>query len=327
MDGGVADTTSQDVSRLVYWQKVVGERDDDDSKIAHNDATRRHTHDDRIRMFIHDMYQGILSLLVLTPFWMADGDAFADARDALGTFLAAAEGLHARLGRAPDGSSAAGSSARESIDDVLHCSAEVQAAIARAFKERDGRRHAARLREKAAARQNGLLALAQRMHHADGALTDVLQRSRDALAAAEASASSTRHAPMATIIEYAERVSYSNAAPCGDVAFEGAQRQGWYHGWGAYAPQQHMLAQSSFALGRPAAEGGSLPAEAANGDAGAAPPALQALASISTASLPNAPAYTAAVAPPPVGASDPQASERVSLGFDSSDDDEEDEFS
>ena len=59
-----------------------------------------------------------MSLLVLTPFWMADGDAFADARDALGTFLAAAEGLHARLGRAPDGSSAAGSSARESIDDV-----------------------------------------------------------------------------------------------------------------------------------------------------------------------------------------------------------------
>ena len=257
-------------------------------------------------------------------FWMIDGDAFADARDALGTFLAAAEGLHGRL---PDGSSAAGSSARESIDDVLHCSAEVQAAIARAFKERDGRRHAARLREKAAARQNGLLALAQRMHLADGALTDVLQRSRDALAAAEASASSTRHAPMATIIEYAERVSYSNAAPCGDVAFEGAQRQGWYHGWGAYAPQQHMLAQSSFALGRPAAEGGSLPAEAADGDAGAAPPALQAMASISTASLPNAPAYTAAVAPPPVGASDPKASERVSLGFDSSDDDEEDEFS
>ena len=110
MDGGVADTTSQDVSRLVDWQKVVGE-----SVTMISEASSRNP----------------VETCRLVLFWMTDGDAFADARDALGTFRAAAEGLHARLGRAPDGSSAAGSSARESIDDVLHCSAEVQAAIAK----------------------------------------------------------------------------------------------------------------------------------------------------------------------------------------------------
>ena len=41
-----------------------------------------------------------------------------------------------------------------------------------------------------------------------------------------------------TLLEYAERVSYSNAAPCGPVAFAGAERNTFYQGWGTPTPQQ-----------------------------------------------------------------------------------------
>ena len=248
--------------------------------------------------------------------------AFTTARVELGAFLACSEDLHSSLARTgPDRAA----SAHASCQRLLSQSAALQSAVNAAFEERDRRRLAAHLRTKASDRQADLVALAERMHDADVTLGDVLRRSRDALSAAQAASASARSAvPVATVVQYAERVSYSNAAPCGDVAFEGARRQGWYHGWGAPAPQQHLLANSSFALGRPAAEGGSLPPEA-EGETSAVepgtvqPPALHQEISIGASVLPDAPAYTAVDAPSAPRA----AAKEVSLGFDSDDSDDE----
>lgn len=154
--------------------------------------------------------------------------------------------------------------------------------------------------EKAQSRQ---LEHCRRMHTAGKSLCEAIERAREALAVADEG--QARHVPVATIIEYAERVSYSNAAPCGQVAFAGAERNMFYQGWGTPSPQQHMVAASRFAHA-PEDEGSETVAEVPKD---AAPVPL------------DAPAFTA-VAPQ----QDPPGEERarISLGFDDSDDEDAD---
>jgi len=242
---------------------------------------------------------------------MTEKKAVGSGCATLVSFLAATEELHASLSRA-DGQ---GSSSAFAIERVLSCSTELHAGVMAAFHERDARRRCGKLHARAAVRQSELLALAHSMRTADVRLDCVVRRSRDALADADASAASARHVPPTMIVECAERVSYSNAAPCGDAAFEGARRHGWYHGWGSPAPQQHMLANSLKIC--PTAEGGVPTSRASDGTSST--PRLDQTTSLSMTDLPDAPAYTAVA---PAQQQQPTA-ERVSLGF-NSDDDEDD---
>ena len=224
----------------------------------------------------------------------------------LSGFLSLAEELNGNL-RASDAAAA-----RATVARVVAEHDAMQLAVGAAFQEREAKRIKTELCVRAEERQEELVALAKTTQAASTRLGDALQRARDALAATDAAQSSARQGPMATVVEYAERVSYSNAAPCGDIAFEGARRQGWYGGWGAPAPQQHMLANSTFARGRPAAEGGSLPPEAAQEDAPALDPTLGRQESVTfTAVGPRSGAGPAA-----------EPSEHVSLALDSDDEDE-----
>ena len=49
------------------------------------------------------------------------------------------------------------------------------------------------------------------------------------------------------VVQLAEQVSYSNAAPSGEHALGVASQDGFRRGWGTPAPQQHMLVASAFA--------------------------------------------------------------------------------
>ena len=164
--------------------------------------------------------------------------ASASATSAL---LHACEDLHANLGDATP------SRAQQLLQCVLDADAHLQTTVTSLLIERDQRAHAAALKRSAEETQSSLLELATRMHAADGQLIATIERAREALAAADEGEAAGRHVPVATIIEYAERVSYSNAAPCGPVAFAGAERCHFYQGWGTPTPQQHMVAASHFA--------------------------------------------------------------------------------
>ena len=52
---------------------------------------------------------------------------------------------------------------------------------------------------------------------------------------------SGRAVTAAALVQYAERVSYSNAAPIGTAALETAAKDGFRGGWGTPAPQQHKI--------------------------------------------------------------------------------------
>lgn len=230
------------------------------------------------------------------------------AHAALGAFLSEAEELHASMGK-PD-------AARmdELVERMLRADEHLQAAVIAAFEDCEARKRAEHLNTHAAERQAELVALATRMHKAGLRLADAQTRSMEAFAATESAQSSTRHVPLATLVEYAERASYSIAAPVGEVALEGAHQQGWFHGWGAPAPQQHMLANATFATGRPAAKGGKLPASDAE----------MAVLESDQPDTPflATPAFTT-VAPQPAAPASQQR--RPVLGFDD-DDDDDDEF-
>ena len=167
------------------------------------------------------------------------------AANPVSDLLDACEKLHASSASGPE------------LKRVLDADAQLQAAATAALKQRERNVRAKTLMQSAEAAQSALLRLAKRMHAVDGQLAAAREQASAALAAADEASAANRQASVSTLIEYAERVSYSNAAPCGTNAFDGAARSNFFHGWGRPSPQQHMIAASSFA--RPA----TLPAAAA----------------------------------------------------------------
>lgn len=194
------------------------------------------------------------------------------------------------------------------VDRLVNTDELLQAAVGASFDARDRRERAERLADVAQKQQSELIEFARQMHSTQTRLDMLIDQSRDALAAADAAKASGRRVPTASLVELAARVSYSNAAPCSGVARDGAERQGWYHGWGAPAPQQHMLARAQFAM---------KPASVAVDAAAAADASAEELAGSA-----SAPTFTQATAAAAAAESAPQ---QVSmLTFDS--DEESDEF-
>ena len=111
---------------------------------------------------------------------------------------------------------------------MLDADTQLQSTVTRLLAERERRARGASLMQSAEAAQAALLALASRMHAAERRLTGTIERAHETLAEADERSASGRSKPVATLIEYAERVSYSNAAPCGEVAFAGAERNMFY---------------------------------------------------------------------------------------------------
>ena len=100
-----------------------------------------------------------------------------------------------------------------------------------------------------------LLRLATQRQRTEATLDAAIGRSHEAIAASERAAA--RPLSVSEVVECAERVSYSNAAPYGQSALEAAARGGFRGGWGTPAPQQHMVKASVFAaLQRQGAGGG-----------------------------------------------------------------------
>ena len=112
--------------------------------------------------------------------------------------------------------------------------------------ERAQRERTAVLSKRAAKRRAELLQLASKLQRTETGLGVVAARAREALSSAD-----ERHDGRAVsaeaLMQYAERVSYSNAAPFGQLAMASAAKDGFRGGWGTPAPQQHMLAVSRFA--------------------------------------------------------------------------------
>ena len=198
-----------------------------------------------------------------------------------------------------------GSTSSELIARVFAADAQLQSEVAALLRERDKQAQAKRLMQGAHEAHTRLLRLATRMQAAQVRLAGSIERSRQALAAADEAQASGRHVPLSTMIEYAERVSYSNAAPCGPTAFAGAGRNMFYHGWGTPAPLQHMAAASRFA-------NADDPAMAAEVEQPSEPAA---------SAQPAAPAFIAVSAQQ--GAASAERS-RVSLSFGDSDEEDDD---
>ena len=166
--------------------------------------------------------------------------------DALSDFVTTFEELHRHLGKG-DSSAVGDTRFRHLVDDLLVIDERLQSAAGSVFDAHDRQQCVEALARRALAQQHELIMLAQGMHEGEMRLAETVHASWEALAKADKSKASQRHVPVSTIVEYAERISHTNAAPVGAVAFEGACRLGWYHGWGAPAPQQHMLAQAQLA--------------------------------------------------------------------------------
>mmetsp|Transcript_72114 Transcript_72114/g.191661 ORF Transcript_72114/g.191661 Transcript_72114/m.191661 type:complete len:146 (+) Transcript_72114:3-440(+) len=105
------------------------------------------------------------------------------------------------------------------------------------------------------------------MQKAEANLAELIDKSRQMVRRADQAESSGRCPTVPQLLDYAERVSHSNAAPVSTAAFEAAQRKAFRGGWGAPAPQQHMLAVSRFAMmhraGAPKDDAGAAPEDAA----------------------------------------------------------------
>ena len=220
------------------------------------------------------------------------------AANPVSDLLDACEKLHASSASGPE------------LKRVLDADAQLQAAATAALKQRERNVRAKTLMQSAEAAQSALLRLAKRMHAVDGQLAAAREQASAALAAADEASAANRQASVSTLIEYAERVSYSNAAPCGTNAFDGAARSNFFHGWGRPSPQQHMIAASSFARPANLAGGGS---SGANEEAPAAPPPPARSAS-------DAPTFNAVA--PPQQAAPKTGGVSLSLGGDDSDDDD-----
>ena len=230
---------------------------------------------------------------------------------ALADFVTTFEELHRHLGEV--GSSAIGDTAcRRLVNELLTIDERLQSAAGAAFDAHDSQKRAESLARRTDEQQHELLTIGHSMHDAEMRMGETVLASQEALAKADKSKASDRHVPVSTIVEYAERISYSNAAPVGDVAFEGARQQGFFNGWGTPAPQQHMLALAHFA--RP-----TVPSSSTNQAAGGAAP---------TSKAPSFSESAAAVATTTAreadsGTRDPSKRAHVSLELNSDDDDDD----
>lgn len=237
--------------------------------------------------------------------------AAAVAGTALTRFMSLAEELHA--------AGADGATAGELLHALRETDATLAAAARQALAERAERLRAAQLAREVEEKQEAVRQLAHKMYADEIRLSALIERSHEALATADAARSSGRQASVATIIEYAERVSYSNAAPLGSAAFDGAAKGMFFQGWGTPTPQQHMVGASRFAMTAPApstAAAGGPSQPAASQPAASMPMAGSAPAPPAPSN--SAPAFTA-VAPPAA----PPSGAGVSF-FD--DDDDSDDF-
>ena len=226
------------------------------------------------------------------------------------SFLGHAEDLHAVLSTHSDFA--------DLPQKLVDAEASLREEASALMQRRDKRMKVEALSRGSAEQQASLLRLAHRMHAAEVGLASTIDRARTALDAADAAAASARHVPAASaIVEYAERVSHSNAAPSSQVAFDGAAATGFRQGWGTPTPLQGMVHASYFAtLGDKLLTAGG-PGKAAADDV---PPA-DALPVVD----PQAPAFKAVA--PRADAADAAERAPVSLGFgDSDDDSDSDEF-
>ena len=178
------------------------------------------------------------------------------------------------------------------VERLAQTDERLQSSSAALLAARDERERAAALEEAAEERQVYLLELAAEMQRAESELAAVGERAREVLERADASREPGRDAGTKAVIAYAERISWSNAAPVGDVAWTVGAREGFRRGWGTPAPQQDMLKASRFEEIRRRPEGGAAAPPAADDDApaGAEPPDVRKTAS----GNPALPAFAAA---------------------------------
>jgi hypothetical protein len=136
----------------------------------------------------------------------------------------------------------------ELVGRIITTDEQLQHSFTALLEERTRSQRAKRVRAQADERQSSLLRLATRTQEAEAKLADLISRARDVLGRTDAAAASARAVTMSQLVDYAERVSYCNAAPYGKLAMDIAQKDGFRGGWGAPSPQQHMLSSSSFAV-------------------------------------------------------------------------------
>lgn len=237
---------------------------------------------------------------------MSSGGTHKQAVEAVREYRGLVEQLYECL-RAPNSSA---SSPHELTARIIATDERLQLSLGQLIEERTRRERADKVREQAEERQVSLLLLATRMQKAEANLATLIERSKEVLRDADAKVASDRHPTVQQVLEYAERVSYSNAAPIGAAAMEIAAKDGFRGGWGTPAPQQHMLAVSRFAMMQrpPPAEGSSEAAEAAPAARAGAPAAKR-------PRVHKAPA-------PPVASAEPTVS-AVSLDLNPDDDDDD----
>lgn len=158
-----------------------------------------------------------------------------DVLVSLRSYLARAERLHDAL-RAGDGVDEHLSQVFEADESLQRCATSlVEECAARDLAAAD----AASARDRTAA----LLEVASRLQSDDSSLTEAIRRGQEAVEAADAAGACT----VEQVVQLAEQVSYSNAAPTGEHALGVAAQDGFRRGWGTPAPQQHMLVSSAFA--------------------------------------------------------------------------------
>ncbi len=170
-----------------------------------------------------------------------------EAARQIARFRAICEELHASLGG--DGGSD-GTTPDELCRQLIEIDGQLRGVVGTALDEHRQAVAASELEAHCDRRHQALLDLAARMQRAEERLELAVERGRATLKRARGGDDGeVRRAAVApsTVVEYAERVCYSNAAPVGAVAFAGAAASGFYHGWGTPGPQQHMLAASRFA--------------------------------------------------------------------------------
>lgn len=235
---------------------------------------------------------------------------------------------------------------------LVEADAAIQAQAAKLLDQRDRQAKALALNQQAEEAQAALLRRTNRMHKTKYSLADSIQRAENALASSDAAKNSKRAKGIRpeTVVEYAERISYSNAAPCSQVAFDGAMQSHFFEGWGTPTPQQNMLGASRFASGQPAAADYVRPVDDGVAAAGASSSTTDASQQPATSAAATGGSSTHPVKgtssgvqmpppPPPVAAAQPsfrtaaargaeaeEQDDEQDLGFGDSDDDDDDEF-
>ena len=132
------------------------------------------------------------------------------------------------------------------LERIVAVDTSLQQSASVLLDERAQSGRAASLAASASERRSELLQLATKLQRTEAQLGTLAARARETLATTDESLRVGRKVSAAALVEYAERVSYSNAAPVGTTALDTAAKDGFRGGWGTPAPQQHMMAVSRF---------------------------------------------------------------------------------